>query len=110
MSDAPSKHLFFVYAPDLTDPDAFARRMAVRERHLVDAGNLVDKGFIKVAGGLMTPESITGGDRKLIGSTFVVESTDIESVRKVFEADLYYTSNVWDPKALTIAPFLPFKI
>jgi hypothetical protein len=46
MSDAPSKHLFFVYAPDLTDPDAFARRMTVRERHLVDAGNLVDKGFI----------------------------------------------------------------
>jgi hypothetical protein len=46
MSDAPSKHLFLVYAPDLTDPDAFARRTAVRERHIANVGPLADEGFI----------------------------------------------------------------
>jgi len=110
MSDAPSKHLFLVYAPDFTDPDAFARRTAVRERHIANLSPLADEGFIKVGGALLTPESITGGERKLIGSTFIVESTDIQSVRKVFEADIYYTSNVWDPKALAITPFLALKI
>ncbi|KAF9512058.1 hypothetical protein BS47DRAFT_1298204 [Hydnum rufescens UP504] len=110
MSDALSKHLFLVYAPDLTDPDAFARRMAARERHVANAATLGAKGFIKVGGALLTPESITGGERKLIGSTLIVESTDIESVRKVIEADIYYTSNVWDPKALVITPFLASKI
>jgi len=109
MSTAP-KHHFLVYAPDNTDPDAFSRRMSVRARHLADAGKDIDSGMIKVAGGILTPESITGAERKIVGSTFIVEADTIETVRERFERDLYWTENVWDKEKIVIAPFLPAKI
>jgi len=110
MSDAPTKHHFIVHALDMTDPDAFTRRLSVREKHLANMQTLIDSGFLKVAGALMTPESITGGERKLIGSTLIVESTDIESVREIFEKDVYYTKDVWDREKLLITPILVAKI
>ena len=64
----------------------------------------------EVVGGLLTPESITGGERKFTGCTAIAESTDIESMRKLVEADIYYTSNVWDRETILITPFLAVKI
>lgn len=42
----------------------------------------------------MTPESVTGGDRKLIGSMMVFEAGSIEEVRTKIENDPYFKGNV----------------
>lgn len=40
-------HKFFVYAPDA--PDAYERRMAVREQHLARSAQLVQDGLIRAS-------------------------------------------------------------
>lgn len=39
-------YVFFVYAPDYTDPDAFNRRLSVRSQHLERMGTLGKKGIL----------------------------------------------------------------
>nr|GAT55836.1 predicted protein [Mycena chlorophos] len=102
---APTLHKFFVYAPDKTDEGAGARRMAVRPRHLAGADKLIEQGVIRVGGATLTPESITGGERKMTGSVIIYEAASIEEVRKLVDNDPYFVGNVWDPEKLVIAPF-----
>lgn len=47
MTDSqPKKSYFFVYAPDYTDPEAFGRRLSVRQQHLAGVMALKDQGVI----------------------------------------------------------------
>jgi hypothetical protein len=39
-------HVFVIWAPDYTDKDALARRLAVREQHLNETKPRQDAGFI----------------------------------------------------------------
>jgi hypothetical protein len=48
----------------------------------------------EAGGPLLSPESITGGEHKMIGSVFFIQAETIEGVRKVVEEDVYYTSGV----------------
>ncbi|KAJ7322958.1 hypothetical protein DFH08DRAFT_888392 [Mycena albidolilacea] len=105
-STSPTLHKFFVYAPDKTDPDAFARRLSVRSKHLEDAKKPTADGFIRVGGALLTPESLLSDDKKMIGSTLIFEAENIETVKKAIESDIYYTSGVWDPERIVILPFV----
>ncbi|KAJ7698619.1 hypothetical protein B0H17DRAFT_1050209 [Mycena rosella] len=93
-SAAPGLPRFFVYAPDKTDPDAFDRRLSVRAKHIEIATKAVSDGVIRMGGALLTPESLTGADKKMIGSVFVFEAENIEAVRTMIETDIYYTSGV----------------
>ncbi|KAJ7165876.1 hypothetical protein C8R46DRAFT_291402 [Mycena filopes] len=106
MSSAPTLHKFLVYAPDKTDQGAFERRLSVRAKHFEDAAKLLAAGHVLVGGAMLTPESITGGDRKMTGSVVIYEAENIETVRGWIEADVYYTAGVWDLDRLVIAPFL----
>ena len=45
-TSATTRHKFIVYAPDMTDSDAFQRRLSVRQAHLNRAREQVDKGMI----------------------------------------------------------------
>lgn len=47
MSEAPKKYTFLLYAPDLTDPEAFKRRLTVRQEHMANGKGLIDKGIIR---------------------------------------------------------------
>ncbi|KAJ7154749.1 hypothetical protein C8R46DRAFT_443053 [Mycena filopes] len=105
MSSAPTLHKFIVYAPDKTDEGAFERRLSVRARHLEKAAKVLAE-HILVGGAMLTPESITGGDRKMTGSVMIYQAENIETVRGWIESDIYYTAGVWDPEHLVIAPFL----
>ncbi|KAF8217717.1 hypothetical protein K438DRAFT_1556119 [Mycena galopus ATCC 62051] len=105
-SAPPALHKFFVHAPDKTDPDAFSRRLSVRTKHLEVARKAIDAGSIRVAGALLTPESLLSSDKKMIGSTFIFEAENIETVKKIIESDIYYTSGVWDPERIVILPFV----
>ncbi|KAF7344423.1 YCII domain-containing protein [Mycena sanguinolenta] len=105
-SASPALHRFFVHAPDKTDPDALSRRLSVRAKHLEGAKKGIDDGSIRVAGALLTPESLTSGEKKMIGSTFIFEAENLETVKKIIESDIYYTSGVWDPERIVILPFV----
>ncbi|KAJ7016574.1 hypothetical protein C8F04DRAFT_1105111 [Mycena alexandri] len=96
---------FFVYAPDKTDPDALARRLSVRSKHLELAKEAIDGGSIRIAGALLTPESVLSEDKKMIGSMFILQAESLEAVKKMIETDIYYTSNVWDTERIVILPF-----
>ncbi|KIP08660.1 hypothetical protein PHLGIDRAFT_29453 [Phlebiopsis gigantea 11061_1 CR5-6] len=102
-----SKFAFVVYAPDYTDPEAYSRRMAVRQNHLDNAKSLKQQGVMKIGGGLLTPETYQTADKKLTGSVLVFEAESLEDVRKLVESDVYWTSNVWDKEKTVISPFLP---
>ncbi|KAK7018201.1 YCII domain-containing protein [Favolaschia claudopus] len=107
----PARHTFFVYAPDKTDEGATERRLAVREQHLANADRDIKNGTIRapVGGALLTPESLTGDSKKMIGSMVIYEAETIEEVRRLVEADIYYTAGVWDPERLVILPFIPAR-
>ncbi|EGN99624.1 hypothetical protein SERLA73DRAFT_53440 [Serpula lacrymans var. lacrymans S7.3] len=108
-SDSPSgskTYKFMVWAPDYTDQEALSRRLSVRSRHLEGARNLIGQGIIKVAGGLLTPESLEAeaANQKLVGSALIYEAESLAAARKLVEEDIYYKSNVWDKEKLVILP------
>ena len=46
---SPTLHKFAVWAPDMTDPEAFSRRMAVRETHLANAKKISASGILSAS-------------------------------------------------------------
>jgi hypothetical protein len=105
---APTLHHFLVYAPDKTEEGTFEKRLTVRSKHLENVGVLIGNGVIKVGGVILTPESIESATStpKMTGSMLIIQATNIEAVKKVVETDIYYTTGVWDPEKLVIAPFI----
>ncbi|KAI0740635.1 hypothetical protein C8Q76DRAFT_608567 [Earliella scabrosa] len=100
------RHKFVIYAPDMTDEGAFQRRLSVRPAHLDKAREHISGGTIKVAGAMLTPESIASptAEKKMIGSVFICEAESLEAVRELVESDVYYTSGVWDKERMIILP------
>lgn len=43
---------------------------------------------------MLSPESVTGGERKLIGSMFLIEANKLDEVREKMEQDVYWTTGV----------------
>ncbi|KAG9103526.1 hypothetical protein FRC06_010102 [Ceratobasidium sp. 370] len=105
-----SLHTFIVYAPDCTDPDAFARRMSVRETHLTKARE--DLGtFVESGGAMLDPntdlEAVkAGAPKKMIGSVLFIKGNNLEEVTTRIKKDIYYTSRVWDPEKLVVLPYV----
>ena len=46
MSSCPTKHLFFVHAPDYVSPGMLDHRFSVREKHLKGVDGLIESGFV----------------------------------------------------------------
>lgn len=104
---AAPRHNFLVFAPDLTDPQAHDRRLAVRLKHRERIVSSYQANFLKVGGATVTPESLQpGAENKMTGSFLVLEAENIEEVRKFVESDVYYTGNVWDLEKLVITPLM----
>ncbi|KIJ67522.1 hypothetical protein HYDPIDRAFT_84559 [Hydnomerulius pinastri MD-312] len=101
-------HPYMVWAPDRTDEGALARRMAVRPKHFVAANKLIKEGILKVAGGLVTPETMdaTPEHREFVDSALIYEAESLAAARKLVEQDLYWTENVWDKEKLVILPMI----
>ncbi|KAF8972901.1 hypothetical protein BDZ97DRAFT_1648748 [Flammula alnicola] len=106
-ASTPARHRFFVYAPDKTEEGTLARRLSVREQHLVGAKKGHESGIIRIGGMITTPDAITNPDapKKMVGSTFIFEAESLEQVKNLIESDIYYTSGVWDPEKIVILPF-----
>ncbi|KAF8995458.1 hypothetical protein BDQ17DRAFT_1250573 [Cyathus striatus] len=102
---APTKHRFFVYAPDMTDEGALDRRLSVREYHLKAARENIEGGIIRIGGMMTTPETMLAEKKKMVGSMFICEAGSIDEVKELVESDIYYTSGVWDKEKVVILPF-----
>ncbi|KAI0800364.1 hypothetical protein C8Q74DRAFT_1191709 [Fomes fomentarius] len=105
-SATPLSHKFIVYAPDMADEGALQRRLNVRSAHLDKAREQIARGTIKVAGAMLTPDSIASpaAEKKMVGSVFICEADSLEAVRQLVESDVYYESGVWDREKLLILP------
>ncbi|KAI0691509.1 hypothetical protein BC835DRAFT_1360227 [Cytidiella melzeri] len=99
-------YIFFVYAPDYTDADAFDRRMSVRSHHLELMAVLRKKGILRMGGSLVAPETLESDQRKLIGSGMLFETESADALRKILEEDVYWRFNVWDKEKIVILPYL----
>lgn len=116
-ASALMKHLFLVYAPDKTDEGALQRRLSVRPEHLKGAFALHEQGILscvvictsirpslltdyeELGGAMLTPESVSSPDatKTLIGSTLIYSASTLDEVRRLVEADVYYTNGVVCP-------------
>jgi len=99
-----TKQTFAVWAPYCTDPEALARRSAVRPEHLEGIKRIAAQGLLKLGG--PTSDPVSG---EPTGSMFVVEAESIITLRAVLEKDPYWVSNVWDKekfeiKLITLVP------
>ncbi|KAH8103575.1 hypothetical protein BXZ70DRAFT_740227 [Cristinia sonorae] len=101
----PALHKYAVWAPDYADEGGLARRLSVRESHLVNAKRLIEAGVIKIGGALVEDGTEFTESPKMKGSLMVYEATSIDEVWKLIKEDIYYTSNVWDKERLQIFPF-----
>ncbi|KJA27721.1 hypothetical protein HYPSUDRAFT_156978 [Hypholoma sublateritium FD-334 SS-4] len=106
-ASSPTKHRFFVYAPDKTEEGTLARRLSVRPKHIEGAKVGHESGFIRIGGMFTTPEAVINPEapKQMLGSTFIFEAESLEQVKKYIESDIYYTSGVWDPEKIVILPF-----
>jgi uncharacterized protein YciI len=81
--------LFLVVARDGSDPEASARRAAVRPAHLESAQQLHEAGRLRVAGALLN------GGEKAVGSALLLEAQDEAAARALIEEDVYFREGVW---------------
>jgi uncharacterized protein len=88
---------FLLLAYDGTDPDAFNRRLKVREDHLTGISQLKKAGEF-LFGGAMLDES-----GKMIGSMIVYDFPDRQALDKKIKEDPYLKAGVWEK--IEIRPF-----
>lgn len=89
--------LYLIIARDGTDPDAPARRQAVRERHLEGAHEAREAGALKLGGAILDDAGT------MVGSALVLEAANEREVRDFLERDVYSREGVW--QGFEIYPF-----
>lgn len=99
VSSTPVEYL--VTAFDGTDQDAPARRLAVREAHLVGAQVLAERGEL-LSGG-----AILDDDGRMIGSSMHVAFADQAAFDSWYAGEPYVTGDVWQD--ITIRPMRVFR-
>ncbi|KAI0044730.1 hypothetical protein FA95DRAFT_1496620 [Auriscalpium vulgare] len=105
--DGRPQHKFIVYTPYREEEWTFERRLSVRPRHMKGVEKLLGTGHLLFGGAMLTPESVDTKPKEMAGSVLFHEAESLEEVQKTVESDIYYTSGVWDPKRIVIAPFVP---
>ncbi|WP_026869504.1 YciI family protein [Inquilinus limosus] len=88
---------FLVIAKDGTDAEAPARRLAVREQHLVGARKQAEDGVIVAGGAILDDEG------RMVGSAVIYEAPDRAALDAIIAADPYVTGGVW--RDIEIKPF-----
>ena len=88
---------FLVTAYDGTDPDAPARRQAVREAHLAGARQLTEQGRFLIGG------AILDDDGRMIGSCVIADFPDRAALDEWLDNDPYVTGDVW--RKIDVRPF-----
>ncbi|KAF8974825.1 hypothetical protein BGZ46_009701 [Entomortierella lignicola] len=82
VASSSAKKQFVVIARDYTDPEASARRLEVRPRHLKGASELKKSGTLHFGGALLTDHSETG---KMVGSIMIFNAESEQEVVQIIE-------------------------
>jgi uncharacterized protein len=93
---------FLLIAYDGTDPEAFQRRLDVREEHLQKINRL------KMAGEFLFGGAILDNSGKMIGSMIVYEFSDRQVLDERLIDEPYITGGVW--AKIEIQPFRHAKM
>ena len=89
--------MYVVHAYDHTDPDALARRMAIREQHLEGVRTLRSNGQFHLGGALLNEQG------QMFGSMMLVEFETPEDLQAWLDIEPYLRERVWD--RVDIKPF-----
>lgn len=81
---------FIITAYDGTDPEALARRMDTRPRHLENMQKVMEVCKVLCAGG------ITNGEGTPIGSFLVMDFPAREDLDRYLATEPYITEKVWE--------------
>ena len=98
-TNTPESNWYAVIARDGTDPEALARRLAVRETHLALARQMKAEGKIIQAGALL------GSGGRMTGSLLVVSFASRAELDDWLATDPYVTGGVW--RQIEVHPFRP---
>jgi uncharacterized protein YciI len=85
-------------------PDALAKRLRARPRHLERARRLVEEGRLLIAGPCPAIDSPEPGPAGYSGSVIVAEFATLEDARAWIAADPYVTEDVFD--SWEVRPFI----
>ena len=88
---------YLILAYDGTDPDAPARRQAVREAHLANVAPMVEARTLHVGGAILDEHGA------MIGSMTVMEFPSRAELDAWLESDPYVTGKVW--QKIEVLPF-----
>jgi uncharacterized protein len=90
---------YIVIARDGTDPEAKARRLAVRPTHLQRVAPFVERGRVLIGGAILDD----AGD--MVGSILLTDFSGREEVEAWIADDPYVTGGVW--KQIEVLDFRP---
>lgn len=90
---------YAVIARDGTDPQAKARRLAVRPSHLERVAPFVERGRVLIGGAILD----AAGD--MVGSVLLTDFASREEVEAWVAEDPYVTGGVW--KEIEVLDFRP---
>ncbi|KAF8458826.1 hypothetical protein BGX38DRAFT_1063544, partial [Terfezia claveryi] len=102
-STEPVKYEWLCVMPD--QADALPRRLAVREKHLVNMKSLSDAGRISY-GGIMLDRPTHPSETPIpfAGSALILLASSFEEAIATLKADPYTAGNVWDWDKAEIYP------
>ncbi len=88
---------YLVTAYDYTDPDAFQRRLNVRQHHLDGARDL------KASGNYLLGGAILNGKGKMIGTVMILQFEMESELQTWQQNEVYITQKIWE--TYDIKPF-----
>ncbi|EAA60313.1 hypothetical protein AN4396.2 [Aspergillus nidulans FGSC A4] len=95
---------FLCILPD--KPDAQAKRLEVRSKHLEGVKPLVEAGKVVVGGAMLNAHPSEGETPSFKGSMLIVLGEKEEDAWEVIRNDIYTKSGVWDLNAAQVIPYL----
>jgi len=102
-STAKPKFEWLVMVPDM--PNALAKRVEIRPKHLEDVKSEFVAGNFVLGGAYMSSPPKEGETPPMIGSALIAVAETKEDVLEKLRKDIYATSGVWDVENAQIWPF-----
>ncbi|KAF4506432.1 hypothetical protein G6O67_006521 [Ophiocordyceps sinensis] len=104
-SAAAPTHEFLVVVPD--KPGMHAKRIKVRQMHLVNLAPKIESGKWKMGGALLKalPADDDPDNFEFAGSSIVCLAESREEVLEQLREDIYTKTGVWDTEKAQIYPF-----
>ncbi|QVM08869.1 hypothetical protein D8B26_003542 [Coccidioides posadasii str. Silveira] len=103
-SGAPKKPDWIVIVPDAAST-TLEKRMGFRDAHISNLGPIIESGFLKMGGAVLSHHPKNGEAPPMKGSALIVQADSEEEIRDILAKDVYATSGVWDLDNVKVYPF-----